>query len=223
MDRNKPLIEIGSGLGSLSYYLSRYIDKPSIFFEIDQRLAEITVKFIEKPDILINSDALLHEWRLNQLVSNTPYSITSKLLVKLARSNYVERAVLVLQKDVVDRIIAEPGSREYGRLSILIKILFNIEKGPVYPPDSFFPKPEVSSQLIVLHRKRSYDELIMVLEEITRKIFSFRRKKALKILSRQLGVDKDFLEKIGVSSDKRIYELDEAVLLRLAEYLRNMY
>jgi len=217
---DKPFIEIGCGLGTLSYYLSLSVKKNNLLFEIDGRLASIAAEIVVPPSMVIVSDALEHEWIYEQVVSNAPYHITSDILVKLSRTNNVKRAILVLQEDVVNRITADPGTPTYGRLTVLIKTLFKTSKGPVYPPSSFYPSPEVSSQMIVLERIRKYDKDMEMLEEITRILFSKRRKKAMKVISRDLGVNLDSCRDVSIAPDLRVYELDPGVLLRLVECLK---
>jgi 16S rRNA (adenine1518-N6/adenine1519-N6)-dimethyltransferase len=220
IEKNLTTAEIGAGLGTLSYYISRTMHAGSLFFEVDPRLAVIAYELIEKPHILVVSDALNHEWRTRQIVSNAPYHITSEILVKLVKSNSIRRAVLVLQKDVVDRLRSRPGSRNYGRITIIVNIVYRLELGPIYPPSSFYPAPRVSSQLIVLERIRSFDEELGVLEEVTRRLFSKRRKRVEKVLREEFGIDPFILDRIGLDPDKRIYELDAGELLRLTRFVR---
>lgn len=221
IDVDKPLIEVGAGIGTLSYYISRRLRNKSLYIEIDGKLAEIALENICWRGLLIHGDALLLEWSYPQIISNTPYYITSDILVKLARSNDVDKAVLVLQKDVVDRLVAKPGSREYGRITILINVLFDVVRHGVYQPSSFYPKPKVSSQLVLLKRRRAYDETIRVLEELTRKLYVYRRRRAVKVIQKIYGLDESLLEKIGIGIDQRVYELDVGVLLRLVDILKN--
>ncbi|MCD6300997.1 MAG: ribosomal RNA small subunit methyltransferase A, partial [Staphylothermus sp.] len=212
-------IEIGAGLGTLSYYLGNVKRKSCIHYEVDEHLCKVAVELLNPNSVLIRGDALLYDWDVEEIVSNAPYHITSDIIVKTAKSNSIKKAVFVFQKDVVDRLNAKPRTKEYGRITILVQLLFNIEPGPVYPPSYFYPRPEVSSQLVVFTRKRPYDELISKLEEVTKKLFSKRRKKALKVIKKDLGLGEDELRKLGISEDKRVYELTPGELLRIAEML----
>lgn len=212
-------IEIGAGIGTLSYYLGVVKKKYCIHYEIDEELCRVAVELLNPNSVLIRGDALLYDWVVEEIVSNAPYHITSDIIVKTARTNTIKKAVFVFQKDVVERLNAEPGTREYGRITVLVQLLFNIEPGPVYPPSYFYPRPEVSSQLVVFTRKRLYDDLISKLEEITRRLFSKRRKKALKVIRRDLGLGEEELRKLGISDEKRVYELSPGELLRIAEII----
>ncbi|MEM1741963.1 MAG: 16S rRNA (adenine(1518)-N(6)/adenine(1519)-N(6))-dimethyltransferase RsmA [Desulfurococcaceae archaeon] len=215
-------IEIGAGLGTLSYFLVDYCKNKVLLYEIDYRLVKLLREIIDKPNaIIINSDALLHEWLVEQLVSNTPYSITTDILVKLARSNCIRKAVLVLQKDVVNRLVSKPGTRNYGRITVLINSVFKIKPGRVYPPSSFYPPPEVSSQIIVLERVRDYDSEIALLEEVTRRLFSKRRRRVVKVLNEEFGLDEKTITSIIPDRDLRVYELNIGDFLRIVDLVKN--
>jgi len=213
----KTVLELGSGLGTLSYYISRLGIRYSIHVEIDPILASITDKMIGVRGITICGDGLLLEWNTDVFVSNIPYRVTSDILVKIARTNSIRKAIVVVQKEVADRITAEPGTKEYGRLTVLLGLLFTIEKGPVYPPSSFHPPPEVYSQMIILERRRLYDKHMELVEELTRILFHKRRKKLSKVLREEYGIDsRRVLEKIGVQEDIRVYQLRPGDLERIA-------
>lgn len=213
----KTVLELGSGLGTLSYYISRSGIRYSIHVEIDPILASITDQMIGTRGVTVCGDGLLLEWNADIFVSNTPYRVTSDVLVKIARTNSIEKAIVVVQKEVVDRITAKPGTREYGRLTVLLGLLFTIEKGPVYPPSSFHPPPEVYSQMVILVRRRLYDGHVKLVEELTRILFHKRRKKLSKVLREEYGIDgRKVLEKIGVREDIRVYQLSPGDLERIA-------
>ncbi len=214
------ILEVGAGLGTLSYFLSRRF-KATVHVEIDPILAMIASEFVQDPAILIISDALDLEWNTSALVSNTPYHISSDILVKTAKSDSVKVAILVLQKDVVERLCAEPGSPRYGRITVLVKLVFDVRPGPVYPPSCFYPKPDVSSQMIVLSRRRKFSELLSCIEEVSRRLFIMRRKKARKVICKELGIcDENILNTIGVEETTRIYQLTPRQIEELARLWR---
>lgn len=219
---NDSLIEIGTGLGTLSYYLSRRVRGLKVFYEIDPRLIEVTNELLED-GVLINSDALAHDWTFKQLVSIAPYHLTSDILVKLARSNRVEKGILVLQKEVVERITAKPGTDSYGRLTVLLNVLFKPELGETYPPSSFHPQPNVYSKLIVLTRIRLYDKVTEFIEELTRRVFNERRKKLGNVFRSKLGLNNDDLRKLCINPDRRVYELSVGDFVRIAEYMMGRF
>ncbi len=214
------LMEVGAGLCTLTYYLSHSIKKYSIHVEIDERFMNICKDLLRGSgrSLLINGDALDLEWNVEEVVSNAPYHISSDLIVKTARSNDVVYAVYVFQRDFVNRLLAKPGSRDYGRITVLVNIVFDLERGPIYPPRYFYPKPSVSSQMIIFKRKRLYNGKIRVLEEVTRKMFSRRRRKAVRLIE-ELGLGISVAHRIGIRDDMRVYELSPEVFMKLVEEL----
>jgi 16S rRNA (adenine1518-N6/adenine1519-N6)-dimethyltransferase len=116
-------------------------------------------------------------------VGTVPYSITGPLIGSLIRSR-ASWAVIALQKDVVDRIISEPGDERYGSVSVISQLYFDIELRGIYPPSSFYPEPEVFTQVIIMRRKKEPEEFIDSFERFLKCLFSQRRKllpKALRI------------------------------------------
>jgi len=221
VSRYASTIEIGAGLGTLSYFLCQEIKGLKLFFEIDHRLASIASNLINGDGILVVGDALEHEWRAQQIVSNTPYHITSDILIKLVKSNSVVRAVLMLQRDVVERLTAQPGTREYGKLTIIVNAVFDVSAGPTYPPEAFYPPPEVSSQLVILSRKRLFNSEVEALERIILRLFSKRRKRVGKVIREEFGLSESVLRGGGVNPDLRVYELELGDLLRLVTLLKS--
>lgn len=219
---SESLVEVGTGVGTLSYYLSRRVRGLKVFYEVDLRLIEVARQLVDE-GVLINSDALKHDWVFKQVVSTVPYHLTSDILVKIARSNYVEKGVLVLQREVVDRITAKPGSSNYGRLTILMNTVFRQELGGVYPPRSFYPEPDVYSRLIVLNRVRSYDKVVETLEEVTKRVFNERRRKSVNVFRSKLGLNNDDLRRLSIDPDKRVYELSTGDFIRIAEYVTGRF
>ncbi len=212
--------EIGTGLGTITYHLaSRGYGVLGV--EIDWRLALITRELVREyyNCTVVNSDALHTPCYCRVVVSNTPYHISSDLLVSIARNNYVEKAVLILQKEVVDRIRSRPGTRDYGRLTILLNLLFNIVVGGYYSPYSFYPVPEVSSRLTVLVRKNPYSRLHSVLEDVTRALFSERRRKVSKILMKRYGLTSSDIEEMGLDNSVRVYQVCPEKYMEIVEFL----
>jgi len=214
-------VEIGCGIGTLSLALLTKV-KRLICVEVDGRLCTVSADIVRDPVFLvINADARMLIPQVEQVVSNIPYHITSELLVKIARTNSIRRAVLTLQREVVNRLLAEPGSRTYGKLTILIRILFNVRGIGVYSPSSFYPEPGVFHEVVVLERKRLYSEEICVLETLTKILFTQRRRLVEKVLVSKLGVKINELDQLKSKVvGKRVYMLSEDTLLDMASILR---
>ncbi len=216
------LIELGTGLGTLSYYLSRLNNLVySIHFELDEKLCNLTSSLLSVKALLVCSDGLAHSWYTNVFVSNLPYYITSDTLVKIAKSNDIKAALVVIQKDVADRILAKPGTKEYGRLTVLLNMLFKITPSIIIDPGGFWPKPKIYSQLIILERLKDYDEDTEFVEETTRLIFNMRRKKIIKVLKHLFGGEAySIIREVLIDQDKRVYELSPGEIQRLSKILR---
>lgn len=220
VERGDIVAEIGCGLGNLTMYL---LDKAGrvVCVEIDERMLRALSSSLNKAIVLaVNGDARDSIPLCDTVVSNVPYHIVSDIIVAISRENAVKKAVLTVQKEVAERLAAKPGGRSYGRLTALVNALFDIELGGVYPPSSFYPRPKVYSQVVVLRRKRAYDERICKLEQLTRILFNQRRRVAYRVLQRGMGLSEEELSAAkGVVGDLRVYELDADRLLKLVEVL----
>ncbi len=216
------VVELGSGIGTVSYYISRIPSvRYSIHFEIDELLCGVSEVLLGPRGAIICGNGLLHRWTVEAFFSSLPYHVTSDSIIKIARTNTIRRALIIVQKDVADRLTASPGTKEYGRLTILVTLLFKISGLMVLDPDAFWPPPKVYSQLLLLERVRNYSEAIMCVEKLTRILFNTRRRKVSKVLRRIAGRDAaNILGLAGIGYYKRVYELTPGEVLRLAEILR---
>ncbi|MEM1533497.1 MAG: 16S rRNA (adenine(1518)-N(6)/adenine(1519)-N(6))-dimethyltransferase RsmA [Desulfurococcaceae archaeon] len=210
--------EVGSGLGVVTYALLKEGYRV-LAIELDEKLAELTSRVTAgyPGAIVVNADALDLKYLCKVVVSNAPYYISSDLLIKVARESSVELALIVLQKEVVDRVCAKPNTKEYGRLSIIMQLLFNTKPEALYSPRDFYPAPKVISRLLVLERKNPYTSIYRRVEELTRVLFNERRKRAIKVIEKNLGLRRDELEPIGVSSEARVYQLPPQAFIELAK------
>lgn len=185
--------ELGSGLGSLTLFLRdrfRYV----LCSEIDSRFVDYTKKrFSEALIDVIASDGILLIPSLREscvLVSNTPYVVSSKIVVALVKSD-VKSAVLVLQDDVARKLAAAPGTPNYGRITAFTQTFMNVELGGSFPPESFRPRPKVWSTVVVLKRKREWNEALSGYEEFLRCLFNQRKRVLAKRLKECLGAVPD--------------------------------
>ncbi|WP_434731715.1 rRNA adenine N-6-methyltransferase family protein [Thermogladius sp. KZ2Tp1] len=222
VDRSAVTLEVGSGTGILTYFLCRAVKVPVLAVEIDSAFADLSREVVScRNAVVLVGDVLDLEITADQVVSSVPYAISGRLLSKIARSNSVRRAVLILQREVVDRMLSSPGEDAYGRLSVLVKLLFDVTPGPLFHRAEFYPRPKVESRGVVLVRKRVYDDDVALVEELTRALFPFRRKIVGGVVERVFKVGREELGRIGLNWSTRVYELSEGDLLRLAEYLRS--
>ena len=175
------IIEIGPGTGALTDHLAA-ADVPLTLIEFDSDLiGPLKHRYAKKTHVSIHhQDAL--QLQLTQgpylIVGNLPYNISSPLLIHLMKqSSHIERAVFMLQKELVQRICAEPGVKAYGRLSVMLQHRFDCYESLTVPPAAFKPIPKVDSQIIELIPKQNPSDVdLNSLEFIVKQAFAQRRK-----------------------------------------------
>ena len=189
------VIEIGPGLGPLTGLLLEAVGHVTAI-EMDRRLIKLLEKQFAKRDNLTlqHADAMKivrkteFDWSGHKLVANLPYSIASPLLIDLAESPGRPRAMIVtLQLEVVQRMLAKPGTKEYGVLALLIGLHYAAGEWFTIPRGSFYPEPNVDSGCIELLRRETPllpPELCPVFKKIVKRVFAERRKKMMKLLKR---------------------------------------
>ena len=197
------VLEVGPGLGPLTDHLLAS-GAAVCAIEKDSRLVEVLRERLAEPGPvapttatssrlqLIHDDALAwlrrepRDWRGWKMVSNLPYSIASPLLVTLADPERgPDLIVATLQLEVVQRLAAAPGSKDYGILSVLVQLGYETAGSFKIPRTCFFPEPDVDSGCLGLSR-RAVVALTppehRVFGRVIKRAFSERRKKALKLL-----------------------------------------
>ena len=211
------VLEIGPGLGTLtSRLLARANSVTAVEFDADLA-RKLPGQFPWKKITVVNQDIL--QFNLNQLpknykvVANVPYYITSKIVEKLMTAeNKPSIAVLLVQKEVAERIAAGAGNMSV--LSVSVQILAEAELDIEVPRQFFTPPPKVDSQVVVL---RTRDNPLITSEDqrdffrIVKAGFSAKRKKLRSSLSGGLGIDKSVAEELlknaGISPDARAEDL----------------
>ncbi|WP_423595810.1 16S rRNA (adenine(1518)-N(6)/adenine(1519)-N(6))-dimethyltransferase RsmA [Roseateles sp. MS654] len=181
------MVEIGPGLGAMTLPLLQRLpasSQPLTVVELDRDLAarlrkrgDVTV--IESDVLKVDFAALAAErGRKLKVVGNLPYNISSPILFHLL--GFVDHVVdqtFMLQKEVVDRMAAGPGSKEYGRLSVMLQWRYDVEALFDVPPEAFDPPPRVDSaivRMVPLSAPAAIDEAL--LSELVASAFSQRRK-----------------------------------------------
>lgn len=207
------VLEIGPGLGTLTSELLRRAEKV-IAVELDGELAaKLPGQFPGKTLQVINEDIL--EFDLNILpkdyivVANVPYYITSKIIKKLLTSdNKPKTTVLLIQKEVAQRLAAEPG--DMSILSISAQIYGEVELDQMVPAHYFTPPPKVDSQVVIVHTRP--EPLINPDDEkrffkVVKAGFSSKRKKLRSSIAAGLNMTKPeteiLLKKAGINPDDR--------------------
>ena len=211
------VLEIGPGLGDLTRQLLSRAGKV-IAVELDSELAAYLRTINNEKLEIIQGDIL--KFDLTQLpagykvVANIPYYLTSNLVRILSEStNRPELAVLLVQKEVAERLAAAPG--RMSLLSVSAQLYFQTVTGPVVSAKLFQPPPKVDSQVIILKQRKKplFDDLnSKMFFQVVKAGFSSRRKKLRGSLAAGLGMDKaaadKLLEAAGISGDLRAQNLD---------------
>lgn len=209
---DQAVVEIGPGMGALTEVLLREKPRRLVAIDVDPRC----LKSLERlkpshPELeLYLGDALTMDLptmmgELYRLVANLPYHIGASLVMRWMQDwAALESMVVMLQKEVIDRLAAAPGSSDYGRLSVMVQRLCTVDSLGVVPPSAFYPPPKVDSAVVVI-RKR-LDPLpcdVLQLDRLLQSAFGQRRK----MLRRTLGVlhpeALGWLEAVGISPSDR--------------------
>ena len=226
------VLEIGPGLGTLtSRLLARANSVTAVEFDADLA-RKLPGQFPGKKLTVVNQDIL--QFDLNQLpknykvVANVPYYITSKIVEKLMTAeNKPSIAVLLVQKEVAERIAAEAGNMSI--LSVSVQIFAEAELDIEVPRQFFTPPPKVDSQVVVLRTRNN--PLITPEDQrdffrIVKSGFSAKRKKLRSSLSGGLGIDKgvaeELLKNAGISPDARAEDLAIDDWKKLLKEWRNL-
>lgn len=224
---NKNILEIGPGPGGLTTSILKQKPKKIISVEIDNDLFEILkVEFDKYNNFeVINEDAL----KINEskyfdnninVIANLPYNVGTSLLLKwLNNIQLFESFTLLLQKEVVERIVAKPCTKDYGRLSIITQALCDAKKMFDIKPESFIPPPKVMSSVVYIKPKQNIEKIdIKKLGIITQTLFSQRRKKiknAINLLLKQNFINSNSI--INIDLDKRAEELSVDEYINLSK------
>lgn len=212
IDADSQVIEVGPGIGALTEQLA-LVAKQVIAFEIDQRFIEVLEDTLSDYDNveIINQDilevdltgALAEFFDLSapiKLVANLPYYITTPILMHFLESPVtIETMTVMIQKEVADRISAEPGTKDYGSLSIAIQYYMDAKITSIVPGTVFNPTPNVDSA--ILHLERKVEKPADVKNEafffkVVRKAFAQRRKTIRNNMVAAFGKESVIKEKI---------------------------
>ncbi|WP_409559917.1 16S rRNA (adenine(1518)-N(6)/adenine(1519)-N(6))-dimethyltransferase RsmA [Hyphomicrobium sp. MC8b] len=228
----RTIVEIGPGPGGLTRALLMEGAKHVIAIERDDRclpaLAEVSARYPGRLDVH-PADALDVDWRLllgdapsASIVANLPYGVASLLLVNWLETEpwppWYDRMVLMFQREVAERIVAQPKSKAYGRLSVLAqwrteaRIVMNL------PPEAFTPPPKVSSAIVEFRPIASPQPACRVktLARVTAAAFGQRRKMLRSSLKQITAFPELLLQRAQLAPERRAEELSVADFARLA-------
>lgn len=242
LTKESAAIEVGPGIGALTEHLARQAGKV-MSFEIDQRLLPVLEDTLSPYDnvTIVPSDVLkadvktlleteLAGYKDIMVVANLPYYVTTPILMKLLNDQLPLRGfVVMMQKEVADRISAKPGTKAYGSLSIAVQYYCTAEVAMIVPKTVFMPQPNVDSAVLKLIR---HDQPPVTVKdekfffEVTRASFAQRRKTLLNNLQSQLPEGKakktqilEALESVNIEPSRRGETLSIAEFGALADAL----
>ena len=225
---NKEVLEIGPGSGNLTTFILKKNPKKFYVIEKDDELALLLKDKFTNEITIINDDVLkISEDKISieklTVFGNLPYNISTEILSKwitnLNKKIWFESLVLMFQKEVAERIIAESNTSKYGRLSILSHWKLNIKKIMDIKPQSFSPRPKIDSTLLLFTPREKVFDLkdAKNLEMITRVFFSQRRKMLKKPFNQIFNNAKEVAEKFNIDLNLRPQNLEPEMYFKLVK------
>lgn len=227
------VLEVGAGTGSLTAALLA-AGANLTAFDLDAQLLEILRSRDDLAAVqLAQADALSFdyaayagdaEWRV---AGNLPYNVATPLLLKLAAlERPPERIVAMIQKDVADRLLAQPDTAAYGSLTVALAVTMRAERAFNVAPGQFFPRPKVVSSVVVLHRlatPRVAARDRRHFEQVVRGAFAYRRKTLVNSLALALDLPRERIASallaLRLDADIRGEALDLGTFAALADAL----
>jgi len=238
LEKEDVVLEIGPGLGEMTLALARQVKKV-IAVEIDRKLAKIlkektadfsNIMVIEADVLKIRFEQLCRQGHQPlKVVANLPYQISTPLLFRFIESrDLFSSLTLTLQREVAERMIASPGGKDYGPLSIFTQSVSDLSIQFYIKPSAFFPPPKVESAVIhMVWKERPFvkPEEQGWFKKVVKGCFSYRRKRLINALRHaDLLLPEDLekrIEKIGIDSQRRPETLTIQEFVCLADALRS--
>lgn len=226
--RDDRIVEIGPGLGALTQPLLERVDRLDVV-ELDRDLASTLNDRLGQPDGLVvhEADALEFDFaglvrpRPLRVVGNLPYNISTPLLFHLLdQADSIRDMHFMLQKEVVDRICAEPGTKAWGRLGVMTQVRAETQRLFTVPPGAFRPAPKVDSAIVRIVPRRLDDEQraeLPTLERVVRAAFAQRRKTLRNTLKGL--IDAATMTRLDIDPGRRAETLSIDEFRRLADAL----
>jgi len=219
-------LEIGPGSGNLTTFILKKNPKKVYVVEKDDELALLLKDKFTNEITIINDDVLkISEEKISNekltVFGNLPYNISteilSKWIINIDKNFWFSELVLMFQKEVAERIIAESNTSKYGRLSILSNWKLTIKKIIDIKPESFSPKPKIDSTLLLFTPREKIFELENAknLEMITRVFFSQRRKMLKKPFNQVFNNAKEVADKFDIDLNLRPQNLEPEIYFKL--------
>ncbi len=228
--KDQIILEVGPGSGNLTSEILKKNPKKFYVIEKDNKLALHLKEKFNNELIIINEDILQINEKLLftdkiTVFGNLPYNISTEILSKwilnLENDFWFDKLILMFQKEVAERIIANINTSDYGRLSILANWRLNIKKICDIKPGSFYPRPKINSSLLIFTPKNKFVKIKNPknLEKITRIFFNQRRKMLKKPFNQLFNGNKNILDKLKINLNLRPQNINhETYYLLVNEY-----
>lgn len=224
----KIVMEVGPGPGGLTLEILKYPIKKLYIVEFDSRWAQVwrsmknlfenKLEIVEKNVLKINEE----KFSPQIIISNLPYNISTLLLIKwLQKIENFENLVLMFQKEVADRLLAKPSSKEYGKLTILTQWKSRVEKIFDLNPGCFFPPPKVKSTVVKLTPKHQNSENFKSFSNLLSDAFLHRRKLVAKSLVKYSDNIEQILSNLGYNKQTRAEEISVEDFQKLVSIVYN--
>ncbi|MDI6641051.1 MAG: 16S rRNA (adenine(1518)-N(6)/adenine(1519)-N(6))-dimethyltransferase RsmA [Elusimicrobiota bacterium] len=234
------VVEIGPGRGILTEFIVEAGVNKAICIELDRELFEfLKSKFKNYKNVkIVNTDFMT--WELPKIgarakrelasqpilkyISNLPYYLTSPILEKVLSSNNWQTAVFMLQKEVAERILAKPGTKEYGALTLLAQFYSSVDELFDVKRTCFHPEPKVEGKVLRFTKdglSKSYREIQPEkFFKFVKRIFAYRRKTILNALQQAVNIEKEFasntLQRLNIDSRLRPEDIEPEKFLLLS-------
>lgn len=226
------IIEVGPGFGAITQLLVAQT-KQVVAIELDKRLYDYLKHHINASNFyIINNDILkvdidklieeYSEFKKVKLVANLPYSISSKIVLKIIKSKYINEAYIMVQKEMAQRIAASINSSDYNAFSVFVQLFVDTKILFTVPPKEFHPAPKVDSA--VVHIKNRFDTVdfdVDKIEKFLRICFLNKRKKLLNNLSNVYDKQKimQMFDVFNIDLNIRAQNIEPSMFLKLFNFL----
>ena len=233
ISKDDEVLEVGPGTGNLTKEIIYKNPKKIFLIEKDNILCENLKKYFKNKAIIFNQDIMkADEKKLSNkkliVFGNLPYNMSTQILIKwvlTCDSNFwFKKLILMFQKDVAERIIANTNSKNYGRLSIISNWKLEIKKHFDISKNCFYPKPRVESTLLSFVPKKKYKKIVngKNLEMVTRIFFSQRRKMINKPFKRLFNNNNQILKRLKIDLKLRPENLSKDVYYKITREYENL-
>ncbi len=233
LDDSAVVLEIGPGRGALTHLLAPRCRR-LVLVEVDRDLCrQLQTTFADRSSVeivcgdILRTDlaALLAPVAPVTAVANLPYNISTPVLMKLLEDPlFFRRLILMLQREVAERICAAPDNKSYGALSVVVQVVANPRIALRVPPSAFAPRPQVESAVVVIEPRRPAPldaRERRALRRVVRTVFTQRRKQLGNALAPLTGDPRAVLSALDIDPRRRPETLPPAEFVRLARALES--